>query len=297
MATSAPATNLTGHDGNAFDSSKELFVPPSPQLGQLLSAGSTLVMGKRETPIGYRLAFAALPLALGVAIVATNRNTGGKVGLGVCAFIALIVWFKTAFRATCTYIGRDGISSTVLAGKRSAPPTTTELLFRNAVAMFTSQTHHYRNGAYQNTSYNFYWVSPQGGKLFSLAGSYNRNKPPTTDMIHFARAAEIAWSQHYIDAALQQLDREGSIAFVVDGRRVVRVGPGFLEFVHFDDHPVRVTKAEIAKVTLGNGEFLFKHVDAKWYSREGKFKFSYANMANARVFLLVLDKLMGYRWS
>ncbi len=297
MATPAAAPSLPDHDGNPRDPSKELFVAPSPQLGPLLSAGSTLPAGKRETPIGYRLAFVALPLGVAIAVVATNRNTGGWVGFGIFAFIALIVWVKTAFRHRCTYVGRDGISNAVIAGSRDAPPKYSELLFRNAVAMFTSQTHHYRNGVYQNTTYDFYWLSAHGTKLYSIAGSYGRKNPPATDMIHFARAAEIAWSQHYLDAALHQLEREGSIAFVVDQRRVVRVGSGFLEFHHFDDHPVRVTAKEIAKVTLGNGVFMFKHVDARWYSSEGKFKFTYANMANARVFLLALDKLMGYRWS
>jgi hypothetical protein len=74
------------------------------------------------------------------------------------------------------------------------------------------------------------------------------------------------------------------------------VGPGFLEF-HFGGEPVRVSKPEIASVTLGAGRFSFKHKDAKWFSQAGKYTFNYGAMGNAQVFLLALDSLMGYRWK
>jgi hypothetical protein len=288
---------VPNHDGSRRPETLELFAPPTQAIGPVQSANSTLTAGMKEMAIGFRLGLAGLAVALAIAIVATNPNTGGWVGFGICIFISLVIYVKTGFHHTVTYVGRDGISSTRLDGKRAAPPKTIELVFRNAAAMFTQQTEHYRNGVYQNTTYDFYWVAPTGARIFSLSGSYGRKNTPVKDQIHFARAAEIAWSQYYLELALQQLGREGSIAFVVDQRRVIRVGHGFLEFHHFSDGPVRVTKAEIAKVTLGGGQFMFKHVDARWYSSEGKFRFSYANMANARVFMLALDKLMGYRWS
>jgi len=78
--------------------------------------------------------------------------------------------------------------------------------------------------------------------------------------------------------------------------RVVRVGPGFMEF-HFGGEPVRVTREEIGAVSLAGGQFSFKHKDAKWYRSAGKFNFPYGQMANGKVFFLVLEKLMGYRWN
>lgn len=93
-----------------------------------------------------------------------------------------------------------------------------------------------------------------------------------------------------------QLQAEGSIPFRVDGTRWLRVGPGFIEF-HFGGEPARVTRDEIETVSLSNGQFSFKHKDAKWYSRAGKYSFAYGQMANAKVFLLALDKLLGYRWG
>ena len=89
---------------------------------------------------------------------------------------------------------------------------------------------------------------------------------------------------------------EHAINFYVDRSRWLRVGPGFLEF-HFGGEPVKVTKEEIASVSLGGGYFSFKHKDAKWFSGAGKFRFRYGGMGNGKVFILALDKLMGYRWG
>ena len=43
--------------------------------------------------------------------------------------------------------------------------------------------------------------------------------------------------------------------------------------------------------------FQFKHKDAKWYKLSGKYSFQYGSMANAKVFLLALEKLVGYQWK
>ena len=131
-----------------------------------------------------------------------------------------------------------------------------------------------------------------------LTGTHRgKDGPPKPfDPFHFAASGEIAWSLHYLARAQAQLEREGSIPFRVDAKRVVRVGPGFMEF-HFGGEPVRLTPADIAAVNLSQGTFSFKGVDAKWYSRAGKYNFNYGSMANGKVFFLALEKLMGYRWD
>lgn len=47
----------------------------------------------------------------------------------------------------------------------------------------------------------------------------------------------------------------------------------------------------------GQGQFHIHHKDARWFSSKGKFNFSYATMANARLFLLAMEKLTGYRFG
>jgi len=198
----------------------------------------------------------------------------------------------------CTYVGQRGVASYRIGRGRSAKPVETMLLFDHAHEVRSKQTRHYLNGAYTGTFYDYRWTDTSTHTAFRLQGKHQGNKgfPKAGDKWHFANAAEIAWSYHLLAQLEQRLTSDGTIAFPIDKKRSIRVGPGFLEF-HFGGAPVRLTQDEIASVSLNNGQFSFKHKDAKWYSRQGKYSFPYGEMANAKVFLLVLEKLMGYRWS
>ncbi|HEY7089287.1 MAG TPA: hypothetical protein VH518_14415, partial [Tepidisphaeraceae bacterium] len=230
------------------------------------------------------------------------RPTDRPIFAGLAAIagilVALVAWYMTRFKHRCTYVGEDGIAQLNLSGSRDAQPNVRMLLFGDASSMQAPQTRQFVNGIYTGTDYDYRWFDEQGNKLYRLNGRYvGKDKPPKPGSpFHFAWAAEIAWSQHILARYMHQLETEGSMAFPVDKKRLVRVGQGFLEF-HFGEEPVRVTREEIASVTLGGGMFSFKHKDAKWYRSAGKYSFQYGRMANGKVFLLALDKLMGYRWK
>lgn len=119
------------------------------------------------------------------------------------------------------------------------------------------------------TNYDYRWSDAAGRLLYRLNGTYRAGRkklPKQGSAYNFALAAEMAWSNHFLSRAQAHLESEGSIPFRIDAHKVVRVGPGFLEF-HFGEQPQRVTKEEIASVSLGNGQFSFKHKDARWFSR------------------------------
>ena len=150
------------------------------------------------------------------------------------------------------------------------------------------------------TEYNYYWIGSSGQTIYQLKGRHHEHQKKKRikpgNPWYFVQAAEISWSMFYYAYLNDVLAAEGSIPFRVDKGRYLRVGPAFLEF-HFGAEPVRVTREEIASVSLAQGQFSFKHKDAKWYSSAGKFSFAYARIGNARVFLVALEKLVGYRWG
>lgn len=298
-----PAVNLPGlevipdHTYNPRDPAREMYAPPPAEIGQPITGNSSLKQGDNGTPMWVRISLVVVALGIGGWIAATYSGTTQLI-IGVVAIIvAAVAWFATGFSHTVSYVGKDGLATISLTGSRVGPRRVNLLRFDDAVGLRTATTHHSTNGVYQHTTYNYTWSDRTGRTVFLISGQYNRDKVKPEDEVNFARSAEIAWSQRQLDTCLNQLEREGSVAFPLEGGRVVRVGPGFMEFHGFQKEPVRVTKQEIEKVTLGGGEFFFKHVDAKWYSGKGKFGFSYANMANARLFLLILEKFMGYSWS
>jgi hypothetical protein len=302
----ADENNLKGadHRGEPLAPDVDLFAPGPAEVGAIRSAESTLKVGQNEKPLLLRLVLAWLcggATVVAVLLIPHDRASQTVVyviAAAVGLIVASLAWYFTRFAHRCTYVGEDGIARSDLRGRRDAQPKSWTLLFADAAALRASQTRQFVNGVYTGTRYNYRWVDAQGLRRAQLKGTYHgKDKPPKAgDAYHFAAAAEVAWSVHLLARIDQQLQAEGSIPFRVDSNRVVRVGPGFLEF-HFGGEPTRVTREEIANVTLGGGTFSFKHKDATWYSRAGKYSFQYGTMDNGKLFLLAMEKLMGYRWG
>lgn len=297
---------LPDHSREPRQHDAEFFAEPPKDIGKLTSAESTLRPGQREKSLAMRLTIACAVggVFLGGAywlgsisvpdMVDVLHNIGWA--LGAAGFIG--AWFITRFKVVCTFVGEQGIARATLKGQREGVPRMETLLFPQAEEVRTAQTKQYVNGIYTGTTYNYVWTDAQGKKLWQAQGTYREKKKGLKpgEPFRFAQAAEIAWTMHFLDRADRLLKSDGSVPFRIDKRRIVRVGPGFLEF-HFGGEPVRLTSEEIASVSLGEGRFQFKHKDAKWYSLSGKYAFDYGSMANARLFLLCLERFMGYTWS
>jgi hypothetical protein len=297
------------HDGKVPSQPFEFFFPAPPEIGKIISARSSLRVGKRPLPPLARFGINLLiPVVFFLVVyviaqcAAENPNErwtfqalGGV--LAVLAFPILLLANRTP-KSVCSYVGQEGVAIST-ARRRTGPPKTQLLFYKDAAELIAAQTRHHYNGVYTGTTYAYAWTDFDGETILKLKGKYYAKKgklPKSKSPYHLARMAEIVWSQVLTARADHCLKEEGSIPFRVDKSRVVRVGPGFIEF-HFGGDPVRVTKDEIAKVTLGGGNFSFQHKDAKWFSRQGKFSFQYGKMANAKMFLRALEKLMGYRWN
>jgi hypothetical protein len=65
---------------------------------------------------------------------------------------------------------------------------------------------------------------------------------------------------------------------------------------HFKGEPMQMQRSDIRDIRIGGGTLTFYHVDARWFSSRGRYNLNYGQLANARVFLLLLDKLMGYHF-
>ena len=126
---------------------------------------------------------------------------------------------------------------------------------------------------------------------------YNdRKKLKEGHKVRFLRAAEGVWSQWALARSQAELEQNGFITFPIDSKLTVQVGKGFLRFLRAGAEET-VPAGDIASVSLQRGQFTIKHKDATWYSRAGKYGFLYARMPNARVFMLALDRLVGFKFS
>jgi hypothetical protein len=301
-----PPADVLGHNGEQLNQVLEFFQPAPPDIGKVLTAGSTLKEAKEPFPMFARLLLViGLPVAIGFtayALSSKSTRNGGDIiiilGLILGVASPFVAWWATRFRHTCSFVGEKGVARYTLKGYRGNTPAQEIFLFENALELRTGQTRQFVNGVYSGTDYHYKWSDETGRTVFKLSGRYHSKEgnPRQGDPYWLAAAAERAWSMFEVDRMQQQLERNGYVHFNLGGSNFVRVGPGFFEF-SMKGEVARITTDEIKKLTLDQGHFHIHHKDAKWFSRKGKFDFPYAQMANARLFLFAIEKLCGYRFN
>jgi hypothetical protein len=301
-----PPADVVGHNGAPVDASREYFQSPPAEIGELLTAHSTLRRGQQPFPLAARL---VLVLGLPVAIVftfsyladnASRRNRDGIMILGwsLAVIALLIAWLKTRFKHTCSFVGARGVARYTLKGGRANPPASEVFLFERAEELRTGQTRQFYNGVYTGTTYDFGWTDAGGRRVFRLNGNYHSKEgnPKPDSPFWLAAAAERAWNMNEVERMQQQLEQHGFVQFGIGSGDFVRVGPGFFEF-GWKGELARINVEEIKTLSLSDGQFRIHHKDAGWFSRKGKFNFQYSDMANARLFLLAIEKLCGYTFG
>ena len=110
-----------------------------------------------------------------------------------------------------------------------------------------------------------------------------------------ALMAEGAWSAYLFDHVVATLESAGAYRFNLSGKYFVEVGPGFLNVLTSGVEPVHLPAEEIGAMLVDGGIVKIKTMDAKegWFSSTGVYKFSYDQMANSRLFLLLYARLIG----
>jgi hypothetical protein len=305
---SAPVT--TNHKGGKLSSEADFFAPPPLDIGKVMTANTTLKLSDkpldrsarywRAGPTGFMVCL------IGVAIVyfAEVQAMGWRVvWIGAVPLVAtLMAWRATVFEHSVSYVGNKGVAKIKCRHKRDWIVSVDLFLFADATELRTAQTRHYLNFSYTNTTYHFTWANDKGQKVFSLPGSHpneNGNPERDDDPFWFAHSAETMWSWHLLDRAQAQLNANGYIHFRLSGTDYVRLGHGLM-FLRVGGKDATISAEEMGGIWLRGGQFTVRHRDAKsgffGIGRSGVFTFPYASMANARLFFLALEKLMGYKF-
>jgi hypothetical protein len=273
-----PEEPITDHAGRDLPEDIDFFAAPPVEIGTVNSAWSTLRQGVEP----WSPALRGLMGGIGLLI-------GGGIGLIIGAFWEfavvlwpvllgavgfLIGWFATGFKHTCTFIGDRGMARFICRGSRENVVTDEVFPFNEASELRT------------------------GRKRFVLNGTYHAEKsaPKPTDPFHFANAGEMAWSLHLLKQVPLMLQTKGAVFFSLGSNDWVSVAPGRLELC-VRGQTTSCETEDIRSVSIDQGVFTVKRTDAKegWFTSKGVFKFNYASLANAQLFLFVLDKLANVK--
>jgi hypothetical protein len=300
-----PTEGIVGHGGQPLDPAREFFSLPPAEIGEVISAHTTLLRGKEPFSIGTRVSIVLLPAAavMGIAyLIATqNRREADTIlclGIAVASAAMATAWYFTRFRHICSYAGSEGLAVFGMPGSRAATLRSSIFMFERAAELRTKQTRRFINGFYFGTTYDFIWTDAHGRFIYWLKGSYRSQAgtPKADDRFWIGVAGERAWNARQLDLLQRQLDACGYCQFNLFNGDFVRVGRGFFEFGRRGE-TARIETQEVKTLSLDGGQFAIHHKDAKWFGRAGKYRFSYGDMANAQLFLIAIERLSGFSFK
>jgi hypothetical protein len=300
-----PPEDLTNHGGAPLDAKVDLFAPPPAEIGEVLTADSTLRQGVQPWGLGTRIGLGFLigcVLAVVVLVITTVLDVDFEwlVGLsaGAGGLALLVTVLATGFNHTCTYVGKQGVARFKCSGSRENLSGSEVFPFHTATELRTTQVRRYVNGVYQGTTYTFTWTDDGGRTRFVINGTHHSEagNPPPKDAYHFAGASEWSWSRYLYTLVPEQFKEEGAIYFSLGGGDWVRIGQGFMDLC-VKGEVTHCDASEVASLHLDKGIFTVKRTDAQegWFTSKGVFKFNYGNLANAQLFLLLVEDMTGIR--
>jgi hypothetical protein len=195
-----PPPGVTTHFDGPLDIDLDFFVPPPPEIGEVLSADTSLRFGAAGRTRAVNAARAlAVGLFVGALVWLLMKQLEPKdpsawwIGAALFGWIGgTIAWAKVRFRHACCYVGRNGVARFVASGDRGTV-TGERFLFRDAADVKETRTA--RDHGW--TDFRFDWLDADGAAVFQIAGAYwghftGRN--PWTDVLYqWGQAAVAAW--------------------------------------------------------------------------------------------------------
>lgn len=322
--TSAPA-GLPRHDRSAPLPDDDFLAPIDPRIGKPLSGYTNRsIHGWHPTPkaernqyigIGCLVSFIGglltflLSQSLARSLFYGNISEfefllrqylppvlGGLVFFLVGPLCAAWAWLLRA--KVATVVGTGGLFRHRV-GALFGPRTET-LAFEDTDSLNVSRTRHFRNGVYTGTSYT-YRFHRKSGSPFVISGSYHDTKrPPSEDQVHFAHAAEAAWSNWRVREVDENIKKNGIHVFQV-GTNSIGVGPRLLEIM-WQGKSVRLPVSEIEQLYFEQGTLVIRKRGATesflgLFGSDGVFRFSVQQMNDFQIFLIILSEQTGFKFQ
>ncbi len=294
------------HPGTDPDNA-DLFMPAPAEIGALRSSHTSLLKTTNPKPLWLGLLM-GLTASAGVATVAAvtigirfpppliDGIVFFTLAFDMVIIIPVVAFYFTRFRHYCGFVGDRGFAFFTCSGRRDRIKVGQVCLFHDAEELRVKTTHHYETGGYTGTTYRFSWTDESGKEAFTIDGTHRglHRMPRDHDKYRFALAAEEAWSAHLLAKIIPQLQAGTSYKFRLGRRDGICIEKDYLELAR-KGTVQRFYQDDLMEVSVNEGKIALKEPSAKegWFTSTGVHYFSFAELANARVFLLLLERLYG----
>ncbi len=295
-----PTTGVTDHQGKPLLPEQDFFAPPPPEIGEVVSAWTSLVRGKSSWG-AYVVTGAALAgLLAGAGLVEKGLVSGSRYLWPIfsAAAAALPAWWFARFSHRVSYVGTQGVAVLRCSGSREAVKTETLFVFRDAKALKMNELIQDMLLGFDAT-YNFIWTDAEGREKFKIrhmSEDWLRSGPPARSDYNLARSAELSWSRYLMELGREGLAQNGWMEFKIKDGEFVRVGQGFLELGR--SGRTERLKSEELSIFRGTGALRIARKDdtqgAGGVLEKDGFDFETAPMPNLMAFLLALKSLTDF---
>jgi hypothetical protein len=288
------------HAGRWPDRDAQFFADAPELIGPIRSADSTLLDGQRPLQPIVRITMAAIPALISLALLCIAIFGWSAPHLSprlllvaslVAAGLAAAIAWMTRFRRYCTYVGEHGVARYSTA----APPAVHRaqvVPFASAAELRTLIHRHYSGAVCIGTEYDFVFLCPKGRPLMRMFGECRHaadgSHPPDERLLHFALAAEAAWTRHLMRQALLALRETGHVDFRVNATDRIRLAQNRISFF-FAGAQWTWSAGEIGSFHLRDGWLRISHRDAT--ALRGHVRFPHARLSNAALFIHLLERL------
>jgi len=297
---------ISNHAGGPIEADAEFFAPPPAEIGEVITAYTTLKQGRKSRSGSTRLLIATVVGGLTWLIVvmflrmAVGSDSMGKFRL-FAPIPAIIDWllafFLTGFKHRCSYVGSFGVARYEITGNRQTESTIELFQFSQAGELYNKIVRNYYNGVPTGTNFDFHWYAGKAS-IFQIKGTFSGcgDNPKVSSTYHLGRVAEMVWSDFLIDSLNEQLDQQGAIDFRTSDGGGIRISREYIEFASRKGTE-RLELADIGELKIDGGRVMFKHKEAGWLSSKGKYNFDYASIANGHCMMMVLNQILGVEFE
>lgn len=296
------------HAGRPLPPDADLFVPPPPEIGPVLSASTTLLDGQQPWPDGTRL---TLSLGSGLLVFAVIAAVPFLIpemppeGIWAGVACGVVVGMLTAggiyaamlqgFTHGCRYVGRDGVARYTCYGRKDKLAKADVLRFEDAGDLWVSHTRIIFEGKDTGlNAFEYEWTAPDGRTRLALKGGGKVQGPDTAAMYMFAAAAERAWTDQLLGSVRAKVAAGGAAEFRLRAGGAVEVAGGRLRFTR-NGRTEDCLASELDEVTAAGGVITFTRADARsgWLWSRGVFKVPMNGLANLELFLTLYREFIG----
>lgn len=303
-----PPSSLVNHGGEVLTDQVRFFGSPPAEIGQLLSANSSLgadLKGKKRDGYGtfnnwfQALIWAFMAGMFGwfvLALLLKNETVATVLAFVIAAFVMWRTLGKDAGvqPAICTFVGTQGIAHYVWDEDESKRSTPLTMRFADAAELRTLETRHFINNAYQHTIYVYEWSAGRAAK-FVINGLYRNQQgvPLAKDRYYFALAAEKAWTVFMLERTLQQLAQGQSLAFEIKNGDTLTLGADAVELKRKGE-TIRLGYEDVPQLSVHQGVMTLSSKDTtrSFFGMTGAYKFKYHDVPNAQLLLLLFNTIM-----